>query len=218
MALPADLAPLLRPFSIPSDETLDAIANFLFPEALYISYITCCVIFELPEIDRETFLTRLETLPTGFSNSSVSLNYVNGPLVLSAHRRIINPRLLNGQSDETDYIDEVGCFSAGAMISSKTGGQVTTGIALTRNDDVRFTVAYHTWESEAMDEAGKSETQLAAGGSELGKDTESFEIETEAGRFGIETKAEDLTLKTNLRTQRLTVLCRFSKESIRSEI
>lgn len=197
VALPANLAPFLRPFSIPSDETLDAIANLLFPEALYVSYITCCVIFELPETDRETFLTRLETLPSGFSNTSVSLNYVNGPLVLSAHRRIIkpNPRFLNGQSDETDYIDEAGCFSPGAMISSKTGGQVTTGISLTRNDVVRFTVAYHAWESEAMNEAGKSEAKLASGGSELRNDTGSFELETEAGRFGAETKAEDFAAK-----------------------
>lgn len=156
MVLPANLAPLLRPFTIPSDETLDVVAKLLFPEALYISYITCCVIFELPETDHETFVTRLETLSRGSTNSSVSMNYVNAPLVLSTHRRIItpNPRLLNWQSDETDYIEEAVCFSPGAMISSETGGQVTVGIALTRKDDMRFTVTYHAWESEAVDEAG----------------------------------------------------------------
>lgn len=110
-----------------------------------------------------------------------------------SHFQIIkpNPRFLNGQSDETDYIDEAGCFSPGAMISSKTGGQVTTGIALSRKDDLKFTVAYRAWESEAMDKAGKSETELVAGGSELEKDTGSFETETEAGRFGEYFDAKD---------------------------
>lgn len=37
------------------------------------------------------------------------------------------------------------------MISSKSGGKVTAGIALTRKDELRFTVAYHAWESEARD-------------------------------------------------------------------
>lgn len=164
VALPADLAPLLRPFTIPSDETLDAVASFLFPEALYISYITCCVIFELPETDPEAFVLRLETLPRGFSNSSISLNYVNGPLILSTRRQIIKPnlRLLNGQSDDTGYIEEAGSFSPGAMISSKAGGQVTAGIALKRNNDMRTTVAYHAWESKAMDQASKSGTEMPA--------------------------------------------------------
>lgn len=191
VALPADLAPLLRPFAIPSDETLDAIANFLFPETLYISYITCCVIFELPETDHETFVTRLETLPRGFSNSSVSLNYVNGPLIQSSHCRIMkpNPRLLDRQSDEADYIEAAGCFSPGAMISSKTGGQVTAGVALTRKDDMRFTVAYHAWEPEAVDKAGKD---MAAGGPEVEGDIGSFETEIEAGRSDEEAKAKNL--------------------------
>lgn len=160
--------------------------NSLFPEALYISYITCCVIFELPETDHETFVTRLETLPRGFTNSSVSLNYVNGPLVLSTHRRIItpNPRLLIRQSDETDYIEEAGCFSPKAMISSEIGRQVTVGIALTRKDDMRFIVAYHAWESEAVDKtvdeavdkADKYKEEIAAGESEVPKETKSFGI------------------------------------------
>lgn len=198
VALPADLAPLLQPFTIPSDETLDAVAKLVFPEALYISYITCCVILELPKTDHETFVTRLETLPRGFTNSSVSLNYVNGILVLPSHRRIItpNPRLLNGLSDETDYIEETGCFSPGAMISSETGGQVTAGIALTRKDEMRFTVAYHAWESEAVDEAveetGQDKKELAAGGSDVVKETGSFGIETETGRSNEETKAKNL--------------------------
>lgn len=198
VALPADLAPLLRPFTIPSDETLDAVAKLVFPEALYISYITCCVILELPKTDHETFVTRLETLPKGFTNSSVSLNYVNGILVLSSHRRIIppNPRLLNGLSDETDYIEEAGCFFPGAMISSETGGQVTAGIALTRKDEMRFTVPYHAWESEAVDEAmeetGQDKKELAAGGSDVVKETGSFGIETETGRSNEETGAKNL--------------------------
>lgn len=202
MALPADLtiiAPLLRPFTIPSDEPLDAVAKLVFPEALYNSYITCCVILELPQTDHESFVTRLETLPRGFTNSSVSLNYVNGILVCtSSHRRINtpNPRLINGLSDDTDYIEEARCFSPGAMISSETGGQVTAGIALTRKDELRFTVAYHAWESEpvdkAVEETGQEKNELAADGSEVVKETGIFGVEIQAGRSNEETKAKNL--------------------------
>ena len=197
VALPADLAPLLRPFTIPSDEILDAVAKLVFPDALYISYLTCSVILELPKTDHETFVTRLKTLPRGFTNSSVSLNYVNGILLLSSHRRIIkqNTRLLNGLSDETDYIEEVGCFSPGAMISSETGGQVTAGISLTRKDEIRFTVAYHAWESEALDKAveetGQDVKELAASRSDVVKETGSFGIETETDRSNAETKTKN---------------------------
>lgn len=54
------------------------------------------------------------------------------------------------------------------MISSETGGQVTAGIALTRNYEMPFTVAYHAWESEAVhkavDETGQDIKELATGG------------------------------------------------------
>ena len=100
VALPYDLATLLRPFTIPSDETLDAIAQLLFPEALHVSCVNCFLIFEYPVTNFEGFARRLETLPTGVSYSSVSLNYVKGPLILSSHCRIVkpNPRLLKGRN------------------------------------------------------------------------------------------------------------------------
>lgn len=123
---------------------------------------------------------------------------MNGILVLSSYRRIItpNPRLLDGLSDETDYIEEAGCYSPSAMISSETGGQVTARIALTRKDELRFTVAYHVWESEAVDEAvketGQDKNELAAGGSEVVKETGSFGVEIQAGRSNEDSKAKNL--------------------------
>lgn len=78
------------------------------------------------------------------------------------------------------------------MISSETGGQVTVGIALTRKDDMRFTVAYHAWESEAVAEAGQYKKEMTAGESEVAKETGSFGIETEADRSNEETKAKNL--------------------------
>lgn len=43
---------------------------------------------------------------------------------------------------------------------------------------MRFTVAYHACGSEAMDEAGKSKTEMAADESEVEKGTGSLEIKT----------------------------------------
>ena len=44
--------------------------------------------------------------------------------------------------------------------------------------DMQFTVAYHACGSEAMDQAGKSKTEMAAGESEVEKGNGSFEIKT----------------------------------------
>lgn len=43
---------------------------------------------------------------------------------------------------------------------------------------MQFTVAYHACGSEAMDQAGKSKTEMAAGESEVEKGNGSFEIKT----------------------------------------
>lgn len=63
---------------------------------------------KLFKTDHKIFVTWLETFSREFTNSFVSLNYVNGTLVLLSHCRIIkpNPYLLNKLLDKTDYIEK----------------------------------------------------------------------------------------------------------------
>lgn len=85
VALPANLALFLQLFIISSNKTLNTVAKFVFLDALYISYIICCIILELLKTDHKIFVTRLETLFRWFTNGSVLLNYINRTLVLSSH-------------------------------------------------------------------------------------------------------------------------------------
>lgn len=110
VVLSANLVPFFRLFTIPNNETLDAVAKLVFPDALYIFYIICYIMLKLPKTDHKTFVTWLETFPRGFTNSFVSLNYVNGTLVLLSHCHIMkpNPYLLNKLLDKIDHIEKAG--------------------------------------------------------------------------------------------------------------
>lgn len=69
---------------------------------------------------------------------------------------------------------------------------------------MQFTVAYHAWKSEAVDKAleeavdkavdiaNKYKEEIAAGESEVPKETDSFGIETEAGKSNEKIKAKNL--------------------------
>lgn len=122
VVLPANLVLFLQLFTIPSNETLDVVAKLIFLNILYISYIICCIILEFLKTDYKIFVIWLETLPRGFTNSFISLNYMNRILVLSSYCRIIklNSHLLNELLDKKDYIEKARCFFPSTMISSET--------------------------------------------------------------------------------------------------
>jgi hypothetical protein len=139
----------------PQEETLLSLAQSHFRNAVAISFIWDAVVVELPKMDHLQFRDLLQELPEGFANANVSLEFHNGPLPYSAHKRIVKPDpTFNGPdaiADESDYVKEHGCFYPGAMIHAvnDTGedlGSVTTGILVEKGLNRRLTVSYHCWE------------------------------------------------------------------------
>ena len=85
-----------------------------FPEALQVRYYVAEVIIELPEINFEEHVQRLEN-PNSLTNSNAKLFFTNGlrPLTQLARPKKPQPKLLGGEEDDTDYIKSVGFASPG---------------------------------------------------------------------------------------------------------
>jgi len=152
----------LVPYRIPSTSTLLSVWDRYFPDAEAISYVTTGIVVELPYTDRDAFLKRVHCLPTRFSNSAASLAFMNGPLVSHelGRRKQPQPQHIDGDYDDTDYVQEEQCFYPGSMIKSSSGGMVSAGVAINRDQDLRLTVAFHCWLEEykkSMDKLGDPE-------------------------------------------------------------
>ena len=100
----------LRQRRKPQEETLLSLARLHFPTANAISFLWDAVVVELPKMDLSQYRDLLQTLPEGFTNANVSLEFHNGPLPYSAHKRIVKPDpTFNGSdamADQTDYVKE----------------------------------------------------------------------------------------------------------------
>jgi hypothetical protein len=140
----------------PQKETLLSLAQSHFRDAIAISFLWDAVVVELPKMDLSQYRDLLQELPEGFANANVSLEFHNGPLPYSEHKRILKPDpTFNGPdaiADESDYVKEYGCFYPGAMIhavddSGENLGSVTAGILVEKGLERRLTVSYHCWES-----------------------------------------------------------------------
>jgi hypothetical protein len=82
---------------------------------------------EFPEVDFESWKNKLAELPHSFKNSSVALNYSNGPLTDAEFRRLKTPDpkyLANLQEDDSDYVRSRECFYPGTMLSADSGRSV----------------------------------------------------------------------------------------------
>ncbi|KAI9852298.1 MAG: hypothetical protein M1838_001187 [Thelocarpon superellum] len=156
ISLQEDLVADLKPFRLPMASTLATMVKVHFPTANAISYLTCNLVIEFPGVDDEEWRAQLDKLPSAFSNSSVGILYVNGPLMLNSHKRLDHPRpgLLDGVYDDTDYVTHAGCFSPGAMIGSQEGNLTTAGIAVSKGEEIRLTVAIHAWDQEMAEKPG----------------------------------------------------------------
>lgn len=146
----ADLAADLRPFRIPSLETLDKVGATLFPDAEHIVFLTDSLIIKPPKMDAKDHFARVSKLPPFLDNSDLSLRYLNGPMILASHSRLKTPKpqLYNAEYDDTDYIKRLGAFSPGAMLRSKEHNMISAGVAVSNGPDVCLTAAFHTWEAE----------------------------------------------------------------------
>ena len=150
-----DLKDDLHQMRNPREETLLSLAQSHFRNAIAISFIWDAVVVELPKVDHSQFGNLLQELPEGFENANVSLEFHNGPLPYSAHKRKVKPDATsNGPdaiADESDYVKEHGCFYPGAMIhaaddAGRNIGSVTAGILVEKDFERRLTVSYHCWE------------------------------------------------------------------------
>jgi len=139
----------------PQKETLLSLAQSHFRDAIAISFVWGAIVVELPKMDRSRYGDLLQELPEGFVNANVGLEFHNGPLPYSEHKRIVKPNpTFNGPDaivDESDYVKERGCFYPGAMIhavgdAGEDLGSVTAGILVEKGLERRLTVSYHCWE------------------------------------------------------------------------
>jgi hypothetical protein len=145
------LASDLAPYGMPKAETLFDIMTRHFHGAMAISLICSTLVVEFPEVDFESWKNKLAELPYGFKNSSVSLNYSNGPLTNAEFGRLKTPNptyLTNLQEDDSDYVQSQGCFYPGTMLSADTGNQISAGILVEKDGEIRLTVAFHCWADE----------------------------------------------------------------------
>lgn len=139
----------LEPFVIPKTETLSAIMNQHFPQALAISFINHRIVVELEEVSPEEHWKRLGSLPCEISET-VALRYHNGLIHGQELKRSKepNPTKFDGQYDDTDYAKTGGCFYPGAMLSSKNNTLISAGILLQKQEERRLTVAIHCWDKQ----------------------------------------------------------------------
>ena len=154
--LPDQVERDLTPCRIPNISSLEAIFNHV-PSATHVSTYPFQLLFELEETDISTFNSKLENLPERFG--SLNVGYNNGPLLLKRHAWTIvpNPARKDGIYDTTNYLlpENGGKLRPGileSMTSDENGKSrevrmySNSGVKISRQDQVRFTVASHGWE------------------------------------------------------------------------
>ncbi|KIX09744.1 uncharacterized protein Z518_00825 [Rhinocladiella mackenziei CBS 650.93] len=145
------LAADLMPYGMPKADTLFDIVTRYFHGAIAVSLICSTLVVEFPEIDLESWKNKIAELPHGFQNSSVALNYSNGPLTNTEFGRLKKPDptyLASLQEDDSDYVQSQGCFCPGTMLSADSGNQISAGILVEKDGEIRLTVAFHCWADE----------------------------------------------------------------------
>jgi len=108
------------------------------------------LIIELAEQDPETYYETVMKLPGGICNCGVTLKYHNGEIASTEMMRTVEPKpqKLDGQADDTNYLQTSGCFYPGAMLSAGDGSSVSAGILVRKGEEKRLTVAFHGWQEE----------------------------------------------------------------------
>jgi hypothetical protein len=144
-----DIAADLRAYHLPKSETLRGLSKY-FPGCTFVSFLMHQLIIEFEKTEDKIWFQHLESLPESISNIGVPVSYHNGPLVATElkRRKKPQPRYLNGDEDNTDYIKSDGCFYPGAMLKADSGNQISAGIGVQKGTETRITVAFHCWNSE----------------------------------------------------------------------
>lgn len=156
IALDSEVAKQLHPYHLPSATTLLKVAES-FNSAQFVTFYNSGLIIELPEQSIEAYQDTLQKLPGGLSNCPITLGYYNGALATTEMRRAVkpNPKDIEGEFDDTDYIASVGCFYPGAMLTSTDNFTISAGVLVRNADKIRLTVAFHCWDEEFEKHAEK---------------------------------------------------------------
>ena len=144
-----DIATDLRAYHLPKSETLRGLSK-LFPGCTFVSFLMHQLIIEFDKTEDKIWFQHLESLPQSIRNIGVPVSYHNGPLVATElkRRQKPQPRYLDGDEDNTDYIESDGCFYPGVMLKADSGDQISAGIGVQKGSETRITVAFHCWDSE----------------------------------------------------------------------
>ncbi|KAK3997728.1 hypothetical protein QBC44DRAFT_228647 [Cladorrhinum sp. PSN332] len=159
----------------PSEEQMTILANKLFPTCEAITFFWGDLVVELPKASEEAFRARLKTLPRMFDGLPYGVQWHNGPLASQETvRRTKTPdpseliKLKNEAGnryevckveDDTDYLATQGRIFPGVMVSSLTQSgdaysQISAGILVKKDDELRVTVSYHNWAKPISDYPG----------------------------------------------------------------
>ena len=147
--MPEEIRKDLRPYHLPKTKTLLAIAEY-FSSATSVTFLNTGLIIELAEQDHETYYETVMELPGCIKNCGVTLNYHNGDLASTKMMRTVRPKpqKLDGQADNTNYLQTAGCFYPGSMLSASDGSSISAGILVRKGEEKRLTVAFPCWDEE----------------------------------------------------------------------
>lgn len=149
LELDAEVLSDLEPYGMPKPETLVRIITDHFPSAIAVTFICTTLIIEFQKVDDHAWHDRLQQFPFAIKDSTVVLNFSNGPLTDTEFKRLEEPiPRTASEEDDTDYVKSQGCFYPGTKLSSASGNQVSAGVLVRKDDDVRLTVAFHCWDDE----------------------------------------------------------------------
>ncbi|KAK3343397.1 hypothetical protein B0T25DRAFT_554239 [Lasiosphaeria hispida] len=145
-----------EPLEPPLDQIIQGLATYVFTDCEAMTWLHGSLIVELPEMDKDEFLDRLNDLPSSIAYLPYNLEYHNGPLAKHEQRkRVVIPTPQHAEdkraADETDYVNLDGRFYPGSMLYSiddsenKAMSEVTAGVLIRKGAERRLTSAWHAW-------------------------------------------------------------------------
>ena len=104
-------------------------------------------------IESLDFVKKLGSLPGDIAYNEVQLRFHNGPIHTQELARVKKPKpqTLNGEFDDTDYVQKSGGFTPGVMLSSKSKTSIIAGVLVEKEGTQRLTVAMYCWQEELDD-------------------------------------------------------------------
>jgi hypothetical protein len=160
MKLPSDIKRDLKPYHKPQFQSFQYLHSVL-PDVQHISSYPTHILVKLYEMEESEFLDKVNTLPCSFGQ--LSANYHNGTFIRQTFAEVKKPDFAydvegDYEIDDTDYLAPENGEALRPGYLMQCIGNVkddiltgecssTSGIAVKRGDQLRLTVASHTWEA-----------------------------------------------------------------------